>query len=109
MVLDQPVTIKAGELIGHIGQYQNFDDSRPRSMLHLELFSCDDVPAFISQSRAWAEGLPDEQKTLIKIHEGSVIRQPTTADTQIAADCHVRAATDSPPKAAGPRCSLTSC
>lgn len=96
VVLDQAVAIKAGELIGHIGQYQNFDDSRPRSMLHLELFSCDDVPAFISQSRAWAEGLPVEQKTLIKIHEGSVIRQPTTADTQIAADCDVRAATDSP-------------
>jgi len=96
VVLDRPAVIKAGELIGHIGQYQNFDDDRPRPILHLEVFSCEGVPAFINQSKAWAESLPDEQKTLIRIHEGSVIRQPTTADTQIAADCDVRAATDSP-------------
>lgn len=88
--------IKAGELIGHIGQYQNFDDDRPRPVLHLEVFSCEDVPAFIAQSKAWAESLPADQKTLIKIHKDSVIRQPTTADTQIAADYDVRAATDSP-------------
>ncbi|MBB1518555.1 glycoside hydrolase family 19 protein [Aquipseudomonas guryensis] len=96
VVLDQPVAIKAGELIGHIGQYQNFDDNRPRSMLHLEVFSCNDVPAFISQSRAWAESLPAEQKTLIKIHKESKVIQPTAADTQIASGTDVKSAADSP-------------
>lgn len=96
VVLDQPTAIKAGELIGHIGKYQNFDDSHPRSMLHLEVFSCEDVPTFINQSRAWAESLSAEQKTLIKIHEGSTVIQPTTADTQIASGTNVRVAADSP-------------
>lgn len=96
VVLDQPVAIKAGELIGHIGQYQNIDDSRPRSMLHLEVFSCDDVPAFISQSRVWAEGLPAEQKTLIKIHKGSTVIQPIAADSQIASGADAKTAADSP-------------
>lgn len=96
VVLDQPVAIKAGELIGHIGQYQNFDDSRPRPMLHLEVFSCEDVQTFISQSTEWAKSLPSEQKTLIKIHEKSKVIQPTTADTQIAIGTDVRAAADSP-------------
>ena len=63
--------IKAGELIGHLGQYQNHDDSTPKALLHLEVFSCEDVPAFIAKSRARASSLPVEQKTLLKIHKGA--------------------------------------
>jgi predicted chitinase len=67
-LLPAPYSIKAGELIGHIGQYQNHDDAAPKAMLHLEVFSCDEVPAFISKSRALAASLPAAQKTLLKIH-----------------------------------------
>lgn len=63
--------IKAGELIGHLGQYQNHDDSSPRALLHLEVFSCEEVPAFIAKSRARASSLPAAQKTLLKIHKGA--------------------------------------
>jgi hypothetical protein len=70
VVLDSGVSIKAGELIGHPGLYQNHD-SAAQHMVHVELFSCDDVPAFIAQSRAWASRLPDDQKTLLKVYKGA--------------------------------------
>lgn len=70
-VLASPQPIKAGDLIGHIGQYQNHDDASPQQMLHLEVFSCEDVPRFITKSRAWAARLPAEQKSLLKVHKGA--------------------------------------
>lgn len=97
-LLAEPQPIKAGELLGHIGKYQNFDDSRPRSLLHLEVFTCEDVPAFISKSRALAEQLSEEQKTLIKVHAGSSIIQPSPADSQIPAEWDVRPTSESPKK-----------
>ncbi|WP_413044060.1 glycoside hydrolase family 19 protein [Pseudomonas sp. YJ42] len=71
VVLDQPVPIKAGGLIGHLGRYQNHDEAMPQPLLHLELFSCDDVPAFVAQSRAYASRLPETQKTLLKVYKGA--------------------------------------
>lgn len=88
--------IKAGELIGHMGLYQEYDQETPKSRLHLEVFSCEDVPAFIEKSRARAESLPDDQKTLIMVDVDSIIYPPTPADTQISADRDVRSTTDSP-------------
>ncbi|MGX5726888.1 glycoside hydrolase family 19 protein [Metapseudomonas otitidis] len=70
-VLPTPHPIKAGELIGHLGHYQNENDLSPQRLLHLEVFSCEDVPAFTAKSQAWAAGLPDEQKTLLKVHKNA--------------------------------------
>lgn len=70
-ILASPQPIKAGGLIGHIGQYQNYDDTSTQQILHLEVFSCEDVPSFITKSRAWAARLPTEQKSLLKIHKGA--------------------------------------
>ena len=71
VLLEPPVPIKVGDLIGHVGKYQNQSDGSPQDLLHLEVFSCEDVPAFISESRAWAQNLPAEEKTLLKIHAGA--------------------------------------
>ena len=71
VLLDPTVPIKAGDLIGHVGKYQNRSDGSPQELLHLEVFSCEDVPAFVSQSRRWAQSLPDEDKTLLKIYTGA--------------------------------------
>lgn len=65
VVLDQPFPIKAGALLGHPGLYEG------QQQIHLETFSCDDVPAFIERSRAWAVRLPESDKTLLKIHAGA--------------------------------------
>ncbi|MBW5412503.1 hypothetical protein [Pseudomonas sp. MAG002Y] len=67
-VLDSPYPIRAGEIIGHLGIYQNHDDIAAEPMLHLEVFSCEDVPAFIEKTKAAAASLPDEKKNLLKIH-----------------------------------------
>lgn len=68
VVLEQTIPIKAGELIGHLGVYQNHNGAT-RPLLHLEVFSCEDVPGFIAKSRAWASQLPAMQKTLLKVHK----------------------------------------
>ncbi|WP_339523741.1 hypothetical protein [Pseudomonas sp. EA_35y_Pfl2_R111] len=70
-LLPEPHSIKAGELIGHIGRYQDQGDGTAQPRLHLEVFSCDDVPAFITKSRTLAASLPADQKTLLKIHKGA--------------------------------------
>lgn len=68
VVLDPAISIKAGDLIGHLGTYQNYKGAA-QPLLHLEVFSCEDVPGFISKSQAWARTLPDTEKTLLKVHE----------------------------------------
>ncbi|MFI8578603.1 N-acetylmuramidase domain-containing protein [Ectopseudomonas khazarica] len=70
-VLPKPYPIKAGELIGHLGQYQNHDEGSAKPLLHLEVFSCEDVPGFIAKSRIWAAGLPDQQKNLLKVYKSA--------------------------------------
>ncbi|WP_369958372.1 pesticin C-terminus-like muramidase [Pseudomonas benzenivorans] len=68
VVLDTGIAIKAGDLIGHLGTYQNHNGAA-QPLLHLEVFSCEDVPGFISKSQAWARPLPDAEKTLLKVHK----------------------------------------
>lgn len=68
VVLDTGIAIKAGDLIGHLGTYQNHNGAA-QPLLHLEVFSCEDVPGFISKSQAWARTLPDSERTLLKIHK----------------------------------------
>ena len=70
VVLEQGIPIRAGELVGYPGLYQNHN-STAQPLLHLEVFSCDDVPGFIGKSRAWASRLPDSQKTLLKVYKGA--------------------------------------
>jgi predicted chitinase len=95
-ILARPLPIKAGDLVGHLGQYQNYSDNRPRSLVHIEVFTCENVPAFIAKSQAAAARLPAEQKTLIKVHAGSSILQPSDADSQVATGLDVRLSSDSP-------------
>ena len=66
-LLDRPYPIKAGSVIGHVGKYQNLDDSTPKNLLHLEVFSCEDVKAFAQLSKSSATRLPVSEKTLVKI------------------------------------------
>lgn len=69
--LEQPVSIKAGELIGHLGQYQDYGEALPQKKLHLEVFTGDNVRDFIQQSRAWAARLPASGKTWLKLVKGT--------------------------------------
>jgi len=60
-------------------------------ILHLEVFSGDDVPGFIAQSQARAAQLPDSQKTLLTVATGAALCQPIEPDGTLAADAAVRA------------------
>jgi predicted chitinase len=72
VVLDQPVPIKAGDLIGHIGLYQDSHDD-PEKRLHLEVFSGDCLKPFIDASRAWAQRLPAASRTWLKLVKGTAV------------------------------------
>jgi hypothetical protein len=73
VVLDQPVPIKAGDLIGHLGKYQDCRAEQPEHKLHLEVFSGDDVDLFLENSRTWARRLPDKHKTWLKLAKGTPV------------------------------------
>ena len=49
--LDVPMPISAGALVGYPGSYQRYTDQQPAPLVHIEVFSTDDVPAFVSTSR----------------------------------------------------------
>lgn len=73
IVLDEPVAIKAEDLIGHIGLYQCPKEDSPEKKLHLEIFSSDDVESFIEACRAWAQRLPSSEKTWMKLVKGTPV------------------------------------
>ncbi|NMX84946.1 hypothetical protein HBO11_05215 [Pseudomonas sp. WS 5010] len=72
-VLDEPIPIKAGELIGHIGWYQDYAADKPEKKLHLEVFSEEDVDQFIRECREWAPKLPATSKTWLKLVKGTPV------------------------------------
>ncbi|MBI0028611.1 hypothetical protein H3S88_05870 [Gilliamella sp. B14448G11] len=75
VVLDTPFPIKAGDLIGHIGHdhtpkislSQNSTEIKCETNLHVECFTCDDLPNFIALTQAEASKLPEEEKSLLGI------------------------------------------
>lgn len=70
-VLPRPVKIKAGERIGHVGRYQNNGDVASKNLLHLEVFSSEDVPAFIESCKPIGASQQDDQKKLLMVHKGA--------------------------------------
>jgi hypothetical protein len=72
-VLDKPFPIKAGALIGHVGQYQDYAAAQPERKLHLEVFSDDDVERFFAQCRSWEKELPAKDKTWLKLAKGTAV------------------------------------
>jgi predicted chitinase len=68
VVLEQPIHIEAGQLIGYPGVYQNYNGPA-QALVHLEVFSCEDIPGFISRSQNWATSLPEAEKRLLKVYK----------------------------------------
>ncbi|MBD9514536.1 hypothetical protein [Pseudomonas sp. PDM22] len=76
VVLDEPIPIKAGELIGHLGHYQEGTETSPIRKLHLETFTADNLPKFLEASRAWAQRLPKQELGWLKIARGTPVVAP---------------------------------
>lgn len=78
VIPDRPLPIKAGALVGHLGQYQRYIDMNPlgsacseRPLMQIDVFTTDDIEAFIEQSRERAAQLSDRHKTLLLIDRGA--------------------------------------
>lgn len=106
VVLDKPVKVTAGELIGYLGQYQRYVDMSPlgsscteRPLAQVDLFTGDDIKAFIEKSKARAKELDAKDKILLKVDVGAKLAMPGEPDQRIAATEGVVATTDS--KASG--------
>lgn len=98
VVLDRPVPIKAGSLIGHLGPYQDSKETSPQEKLHLEVFACDNVETFFTKSRAWANRLPEKDKTWLKLEKGTkvVTHQASFSTTRPPHLAHPHALTGAP-------------
>ena len=87
----KPVPIRAGDLIGHLGEYQQHVDALPaplrgrRPMLHLEIFTGDNLPVFIAKCRAYARTLPAGSRTLFVIEKGARLVVQASPDGELAA------------------------
>ncbi|CAD5197957.1 hypothetical protein [Pseudomonas sp. FEN] len=84
ILLDTPHAIKAGALIGHPGAFSTPRHPNGDDLLHLEIFSCDDVPAFIEKSRAHAVQLPASERGLVSISNIASALAPHTAQINAA-------------------------
>ncbi|OCG20174.1 hypothetical protein A9G11_09785 [Gilliamella sp. wkB108] len=98
VVLKTPIPISKGEFIGYLGhnvsQKERFDeseevplattrrvsDNKLPKLAHIELFTCDDLPAFINQTRALADNLPESDKTIVLIEKDARLTQETEPD-----------------------------
>jgi len=67
-----------------------------RPMLHLETFTGDDLPSYLTRSRARVEQLPAAQRTILVIAAGAVLVQLAKPDQTLAYGATVQATADSP-------------
>ncbi|MDR6202028.1 glycoside hydrolase family 24 protein [Paraburkholderia graminis] len=102
VVLEQPFPIKAGDVLGYLGEYQRYRDAsvlppKPkRPLLHLEVFAGDSLVAFIKKSRKRAEALPKDQSTMLVISTGANLVTPAASDQTIAPGLKLRPAPTDP-------------
>jgi hypothetical protein len=74
----EPVEIKAGDIVGHLGEYQRYLDmdalaecSTGRPLAQVDVFTHEDLADFIVQSRSRDAQLDARQKTLLHVRPGA--------------------------------------
>ncbi|SCC27083.1 hypothetical protein GA0061080_10611, partial [Gilliamella intestini] len=103
VVLKEPVPIKKGDFIGYIGhnvsQSKRFDepkeaplsnmkralDTNLPQLAHVEVFTCDDLPAFITKTRTLADKLPESEKTILLVEKEARLIQASKPDGTLPA------------------------
>ncbi|HIY71138.1 MAG TPA: hypothetical protein H9827_06700 [Candidatus Luteimonas excrementigallinarum] len=90
-ILPEPVEIKAGDIVGHLGEYQRYLDmdalaqcSTGRPLAQVDVFTHEDLPGFIEQSRLRDAELEGRQKTLLHIKPGARLVQPSEPDVVLS-------------------------
>lgn len=64
--------------------------------MHVEVFSGQDINAFITRSQVRAQQLPAKDRTLLLISKGAQLALPRTEDSSIEAGVRLKATSDSP-------------
>jgi len=84
VVLPRPIPVRQGDVIAHMGEdvsaraYPIAGQPVTRRLLHLEVFSGDDVPAYLTASRRWGkEHVPDSERTLLVLMAGDTLQRET--------------------------------
>lgn len=86
----QPIHVSAGTLLGQLGEYIDYETSKPlppvpsRQLLHVEVFADETLKAFIEKSRSRAERLPESNRTIFVIQAGAkLVAKPLDADVKL--------------------------
>jgi hypothetical protein len=92
-VLETPYPVKVGELMGYPGIYQALNASEQAAdsplLVHLEVFTAEDMPAFIERTKVQAAQQAEDKKALLKVNRDAVLFQLSAADNDIALDMQV--------------------
>lgn len=97
-----PIPVKAGTLLGQIGEYQDYERATPlpptsrRRLLHLEVFADDGFNRFLSKSRDRAAQLPADQRTRLVIDAGAKLVQSIAPPDRKLSQFHPLITPDSP-------------
>ncbi|MBI0028905.1 hypothetical protein H3S88_09155 [Gilliamella sp. B14448G11] len=112
VVLKSPIAISSGDFIGYIGHNQlkknSFNeptqasiatikrpsDKKLPQLLHVELFTGEDLSAFITQTRALADNLPESEKNLILVEKGARLIQASEADGKLNSGLGIKFTSD---------------
>ena len=112
VVLKSPIAISSGDFIGYIGHNQQQTDhfnepaqssiatiKRPSDtklppLSHVELFTCEDLSAFITKTRALADNLPESEKNLILVEKGAILIQASKADGNLNSGLGIKFTSD---------------
>jgi len=110
VVLDKPIAIEGGDFIGYLGHNMSrkakfsqkkvpalATEKRPSNPRlspflqgHIELFTGDDLPAFITKTRALADKLPESEKPLILVEQGAQLVSESPYDRRILSARHIK-------------------
>ncbi|WP_321786550.1 hypothetical protein [Paraburkholderia sp. J94] len=111
-VLPKPQRIHSGEVVAWPGEFQRLVEARAhhtlppklgeRPLMHVEVFTGDDIAQYISRSRARAQQLDPKTRTLLLISAGAKVVQPAQQDTSVSGS--LKTTTDSP--GSGPWCKV---
>ncbi|OTQ30548.1 hypothetical protein [Gilliamella apicola] len=112
VVLKSPIAISSGDFIGYIGHNQQQTDhfnepaqspiatiKRPSDtklppLSHVELFTCEDLSAFITKTRALADNLPESEKKLILVEKGARLIQASKTDGKLTSGLGIKFTSD---------------
>ena len=78
-----PPAVKAGELLGHMGEYRRVQDpGQSRRLMHHEIIVGPELRAFLEKSRAAAAKATPQQKTLLRVAPDAQLHNPVLAPPQ---------------------------